>query len=173
MRKVILNVTLSPDGYIEGPNGEFDWCFTDLDYGMSDFFKQIDSVFMGRKSYELTLNIGEVATAGFPNLTYYVFSSSLQKVQEGKVLINSNWKQQVWQIKEQPGRDICLFGGASLVASFLNESLIDEYRFAVHPVVPGSGKPLFTGLKERRSLQLAEAKTWSTGLGSLKCVPGK
>ena len=54
MRKVILSLAVSLDNYIEGPNGEYDWCFTDQDYGLSDFFKQIDSIFIGRKSYELS-----------------------------------------------------------------------------------------------------------------------
>ena len=61
MRKIILGLALSLDGYIEGPNGEYDWCFTDQDYGMNDFFKRIDSIFMGRKSYEVFAKAAEVA----------------------------------------------------------------------------------------------------------------
>ena len=59
MRKVILAVAVSLDGFIEGPNGEYDWCFTDQDYGLSDFFKRIDTVFIGRKTYEMTLAMGD------------------------------------------------------------------------------------------------------------------
>jgi dihydrofolate reductase len=58
MRKIILGVAVSLDGYIEGPNGEFDWCFTDQDYGLSEFFKRIDTSFMGRKTYEVAMAMG-------------------------------------------------------------------------------------------------------------------
>ena len=58
MRKLILGVAVSLDGFIEGPNGEYDWCFSDQDYGMSDFMKRIDAIFFGRKSYEVMLNAG-------------------------------------------------------------------------------------------------------------------
>ena len=70
MRKVILALAVSLDGYIEGPNGEYDWCFTDQDYGLSDFFKRIDAVFIGRKTYELTLNMGDNVSSGFHKLNY-------------------------------------------------------------------------------------------------------
>ena len=53
MGKIILNLAVSLDGFIEGPNGEFDWCFDDQDYGLKEFFNRIDAIFMGRKSYEL------------------------------------------------------------------------------------------------------------------------
>jgi dihydrofolate reductase len=76
MRKLILAVAVSLDGFIEGPNGEYDWCFTDQDYGLSEFFKRIDSLFMGRKSYEMMLAMGE-APAGFPKLKEYIFSTTL------------------------------------------------------------------------------------------------
>ena len=67
-------------GYVEGPNGEFDWCFTDQDYGMSEFFNRIDSLFIGRKSYELTQTMGDDIMPGFPKLTEYVFSNTLNEV---------------------------------------------------------------------------------------------
>src|SRR5687767_15199973 len=78
MRKIILQLAVSLDGYIEGPNGEFDWCFTDQDYGMSDFFKRIDSVFYGRKTYELVLAMESEAPPGFPKLKEYVFSNTME-----------------------------------------------------------------------------------------------
>ena len=74
MRKVILGVAISLDGFIEGPNGEYDWCMTDQDYGMSAFFERIDSMFIGRKSYELFVSVGDAAMPGFPQLKQYVFS---------------------------------------------------------------------------------------------------
>ncbi len=86
MRKIILQLAVSLDGYIEGPNGEFDWCFTDQDYGMSAFFKRIDSTFMGRKTYELVQSMQDEAPTGFPKMKEYVFSNTLTEVKEGVVI---------------------------------------------------------------------------------------
>ncbi|MBI5858832.1 MAG: dihydrofolate reductase [Sphingobacteriales bacterium] len=170
MRSIILGLAVSLDGYIEGPNGEYDWCFTDQDYGMKDFFKRVDTIFMGRKSYELAKSMGD-APAGFPKLKTYVFSNTLQNVEKDEVLIGHNWKEKVQQIKNEPGKDIWLFGGASLVSSFLNEKLIDEFWLAVHPVILGGGKPLFSNVANKVSLKLIESKTYNTGLISLKYIP--
>ena len=167
MRKVILMLAVSLDGYIEGPQGEFDWCFTDQDYGMSDFFRQIDSLFIGRKSYELTLTMGDAAMPGFPKLTEYVFSTTLKEVKPGAVLITGDIEAEVRRIKNQKDKDIWLFGGASLTASLLNLGLVDEIRLAVHPIILGDGKPLFSNIRNRIILNLTDTKTYSSGLVAL------
>jgi dihydrofolate reductase len=167
MRKVILGLAVSLDGYIEGPNGEYDWCFTDQDYGMSDFFKRIDTLFIGRKSYELTLTMDEAGMAGFPKLTEYVFSTTLKEVKLGAILIKGDIEAEVKRIKNEPGKDIWLFGGANLTASLLNLCLIDEIWLAVHPIILGSGKPLFSNIQKRIPLILTDTKTYSSGLVSL------
>ncbi len=167
MRKVILQLAVSLDGYIEGPNGEYDWCLTDQDYGMSEFFKHIDSVFYGRKSYELTLSMGEPEMPGFPRLTEYVFSTTLQKVKPGAILITGDIEAVIKRIKQEPGKDIWLFGGAKLTASLLNLGLVDEISLAVHPIILGGGKPLFSNISQRISLTLTDTKTYSSGLVAL------
>ena len=172
MRKIILSLAVSLDSYIEGPNGEYDWCFTDQDYGMSDFFKRIDSMFIGRKSYELTLQMGDNAMPGFPKLQEYVFSTTLDTVKPGVVLIKGNIQEEVERIKNEPGKDIWLFGGASLTSALLNLGLVDELSLAVHPIILGSGKPLFSDIKNRISLKLTDTKTYSSGLVSLTYVLG-
>ena len=164
MRKIILGLAVSLDGYIEGPNGEYDWCFTDQDYGMSDFFKRIDSMFIGRKSYEFVVNQGEEAMPGFPKLKEYVFSNTLNEVRTGAILIKDNIEEEINKIKKEAGKDIWLFGGASLTTSLLNLGLVDEIGLAVHPILLGSGKPLFNNLKNRISIKLEDVKTYSTGL---------
>ncbi len=167
MRKVILGLAVSLDGFIEGPKGEYDWCFTDQDYGMKEFFERIDSIFIGRKSYEL-LHKTEGNTSWMPaKLKEYVFSTTLTTVVENAILISSDIKKEVERIKNEPGKDIWLFGGASLTSSLLSEGLIDELWLAVHPILLGSGKPLFSGIKDRVHLQLVNSKTYSTGLVSL------
>ncbi|GAB4022652.1 dihydrofolate reductase family protein [Spirosoma koreense] len=168
MRKVILALAVSLDGYIEGPNGEYDWCFTDQDYGMTAFLERIDALFIGRKSYELMNNPAEAASNyTFPEYKKYVFSSTLTDVGTGAELVRGDIKTWVDQLKNQPGKDVWLFGGASLTASFIDEGLVDELFLAVHPILLGAGKPLFSNIQERIKLTLTESKTYSTGLVSL------
>ncbi len=168
MRKLILQLAVSLDGYIEGPNGEYDWCFTDQDYGMSEFFSRIDSVFYGRKSYEMMESAAPPeAGADFPalpKLKEYVFSKTLDKVRPGAVLISGDIQKEVNRIKNEPGKDIWLFGGASLTSSMLEFHLVDEISLAVHPIILGSGKPLFTGIHDRMPVNLIESKPYSSGL---------
>src|SRR6187549_3498793 len=99
MRKIVLQVAVSLDGYIEGPNGEYDWCFTDQDYGLSDFFKRIDTLFMGRKTYELAVSMGDNSMPGFPKMKEYVFSRTLKTVKPGAYLISENIDAEVKKIK--------------------------------------------------------------------------
>ncbi len=166
-RKIILGLAVSLDSFIEGPNGEYDWCFTDQDYGMADFFKRIDTIFVGRKTYEMSLG-QENGIEGFPKMKEYVFSNSLNSVPTGKTLIRGNIKEQVQQIKEEEGKDIWLFGGAELTTSLMNLGLVDELWLSVHPIILGSGKPLFVNIKDKIQLTHFETKTYSTGLVSLK-----
>jgi dihydrofolate reductase len=171
MRKLILAVAVSLDGYIEGPNGEYDWCFTDQDYGLSGFFKKVDSLFMGRRSYEMMQAMGE-APPGFPTLKEYIFSTTIDQVKDGALLIKSNIKEQVEKIKMANGKDIWLFGGAGLTASLMNLGLVDEFSLAVHPVILGAGKPLFNNIAKKTHLILTDTKTYSTGLVSLTYQSG-
>lgn len=167
MRKVILGLAVSLDGFIEGPNGEYDWCFTDQDYGMSGFFKQIDSLFMGRKSYELAQKMG--GSSPWKGITSYVFSNTLKEV-TGKDtrLVSGDLAKEVKALKAMPGKDIWLFGGASLTTSFINLKLVDELWLSVHPILLGTGKPLFQDIQGRKKLILLDTKTYDTGLVSLK-----
>jgi len=167
MRRIILQLAVSLDGYIEGPNGEFDWCFTDQDYGMSAFFKRIDSTFMGRKTYELALAMQDEAPPGFPKFKEYVFSNTLTEIKEEVILINGDIKKKVEKIKKEKGKDIWLFGGAELISLLMNLHLVDEIILAVHPVILGSGKALFSEIKERTWLTLTDHKIYPNGLAFL------
>lgn len=162
MRQVILNLAVSLDGYIDGPQGEYDWCFTDQDYGMTNFFNRIDTVFMGRKSYQLTETMGEAS--GLPAMKTYVFSNTLTKVKNDVNLISGDIGRAITKIKAEPGKDIWLFGGGSLIASFLELRLIDEISLAVHPLLLGGGTPLFPQLKERLPLHFQACTPFSSGL---------
>ena len=166
MRKVILAVAVSLDGFIEGPNGEYDWCFTDLDYSLDEFFKRLDTIFVGRKTYEMSSEM-EGGPPGFPKFKEYIFSTTLEKVKEGATLIKGDIKIEVEKIKKERGKDIWLFGGAGLTTSLMNLGLIDELSLTVYPILLGGGKPLFNNIKDRINLTLVNAKTYSTGVVSL------
>lgn len=161
MRKIILNVAVSLDGFIEGPNGEYDWCFTDGDYGMAEFLANTDAIFFGRKSYELF-------AASFSQMwndkKHYVFSNTLQSLQTDAVLINGDIETKVLELKKGEGQDIWLFGGASLTTSLIKAGLIDEFLLAIHPIILSEGKPLFNGIGKRTWLRLTESKTYESGL---------
>ena len=165
MRQVILGLAVSLDGFIEGPNGEYDWCLTDQDYGMSAFFKRIDAIFIGRKTYEMSL--GMENDGSFPKLQEYVFSNTIDNVKDAAVLVKGDIANEVARIKAGEGKDIWLFGGASLTSSLMNLKLVDEISLAVHPIILGGGKPLFTGITERIKLELIDTKPYKSGLVSL------
>ena len=167
MRKVILGVAVSLDGFIEGPNGEYDWCFMDPEYNMMEFIQRFDAVFVGRKTYEMSLKM-EGGPEGFPKMKEYIFSTTLDQVKPGAILIKSdNIRSEVEKIKQESGRDIWLFGGAGLTTSLMNEGLVDELSLAVYPVILGGGKRLFNNIRERIQLTLLNSKTYASGLISL------
>jgi dihydrofolate reductase len=168
MRKIILGVAVSLDGFIEGPNGEYDWCFTDQDYGMNEFLKRIDAIFYGRKSYEMAAGV-EAPGGGNPwvGMKSYVFSNTLKQPGKDFELVGGDIEKEVKKIKAMNGKDIWLFGGASLTTSLMNAGLVDELWLAVHPILLGKGKLLFSGIEKRIKTRLLGTKSYETGLVSL------
>ena len=164
MRKIILNLCLSLDGFIEGPDGEYDWCFTDQDYGMSKFLMQTDAVFCGRKSYDLLISIGDEILAGKKK---YVFSKSLQTAENNWSLVSDISGETVRSIIAESGADIWLFGGSNLTTHLLRLGLIDRMILSIHPLILGGGTPLFDLMPNRLLLQLVDSQTYSTGLVQL------
>lgn len=165
MRKVILNVAVSLDNLIEGPRGEYDWCFTDQDYGMSEFLRRTDTVLMGRKSYELIMKTDDSYLAGMKR---YVFSRTLNEVKApDTILVRDEVARTVRALQNEVGGDMWLFGGASLISTFMKEGLVDELVLAIHPLVLGRGKPLFHELTARTQLRLTDSRVYDTGLVQL------
>jgi dihydrofolate reductase len=172
-RKVILDLAVTLDGYIEGKNGEIDWCIMDPDMDFTHFLNGIDTIFYGRKSYDLW---GQYAPGTDDsdsdkemwNIVHskekYVFSRTQQATDNGVVFINENILEEVNKLKSQPGKDIWLYGGASLITTFIQLGLVDEFRLSVHPVILGDGKPLFVDIKERINLNLVDTRTFSSGV---------
>jgi dihydrofolate reductase len=165
MRKVLLGVAVSLDGFIEGPKGEYDWCFTDQDYGLSDFMKGIDGIFMGRKSYEVAQQYeGQNPWKGMKT---YVFSNTIKSTSKEVEIVSGDISKKVAEIKNSKGKDLWLFGGADLTTQFINQNSIDELWLSIHPILLGSGKPLFQNLDDRKNLELIDHKIYDTGLVSV------
>lgn len=155
---------MSLDGLIEGPNGEFDWCFTDQDYGMTDFLASIDAVLYGRKSYEVMMKEGKGKNP-FSNKQTFVVSNTLSDHSD-YILLKGDVIQKIKEIKSSEGKNIWLFGGAELMTSLIEAHLVDELMLAVHPIILGKGKALFDALPGRLSTKLIGSKVYSSGLVS-------
>jgi dihydrofolate reductase len=161
MRKIILSVAVSLDGFIEGPLGEYDWCPTPSGQEMIDFMNEIDVIFMGRKSYEMA------DLSMFPGKVCYVFSNTLKNDKGSIHILGGDLIAAVNEIKNQPGKDIWLFGGASLTTHFINHQLVDEMWLGLVPILLGKGKPLFQNIEARQHFMADTAKA-SNGYFSLK-----
>lgn len=181
MKKVILDLAVTLDGFIEGANGEIDWCIMDGDMDFDGFLSGIDTIFYGRVSYDSWGNYQPDENAdpeekklweAVHSKNKFVFSSQNRK-DENAVFINSDIEEKVSEIKKQGGKDIWLYGGASIIKTFINSNLIDIYRISVHPIALGKGKPLFEDLKERLNLKLIKTNTFKSGVVQLIYEPVK
>ena len=158
MRRVCYSVAASLDGFIAGPNDEFDWIVMDPEIDFRALFRRFDTMLMGRRSYEAARRQGG---GGMPGLTAYVFSSTLSQADCPDAKLSRDPGETVRSLKAQPGRDIWLFGGGSLFRSLLKLGLVDEVQVAVVPVLLGGGKPLLEPPAERASLRLTKHTLYS------------
>ncbi|MCB0659080.1 MAG: dihydrofolate reductase [Saprospiraceae bacterium] len=163
-RKIILNLCTSLDFFIEGAQGEIDWCFIDQDYSMTEFLARIDTILFGRKSYEQLI---ELMPDGFPGKERVVCTRNPDYTVDGVRVIPGDLPKSIEMLTHEPGKDIWLFGGSDLAQSMLANQLIDEMMISVHPLLLGQGKPLFPGLTSRVALHLTDCRTFSTGLVQL------
>lgn len=175
-RRMILDLAVTLDGFIEGKNGEVDWCIMDPEMGFINFLNQIDTILYGRKSYDLwgqftPGNEDADTEKELWDLVHskekYVFSRTQKGTDNKAIFINDNIVEEVNKLKNKPGKDIWLYGGASLITTFINLGLVDEFRLSVHPVILGAGKPLFIDIKKRLNLKLVNTKTFSSGVVQL------
>lgn len=182
MRKLIAALVVSVDGFIEGPNGELDWIETWED--PFDLLPHIDTCVLGRGMYPgyeqywgaIQANpegilpfTGKAASKG--EIDYAQFAAKTPHIVLSKTLDQVAWKntrivrdvEEIRKMKQQPGKDMHAVGGATLVSSLMNVGLIDEIRLVVAPIVLGTGKALFTDVKERHTLKFLGAKPLSSG----------
>jgi len=178
MRKVVVWNMVTLDGYFEGRNPwEIDWheyvWGEDLERFSLDQAKEVGTLLFGRKTYEGMADYWSTATgevAEFMNsISKVVFSSSLKTAEWSNTrLVKGSAEEEVARLKQEPGKDLFIFGSANLIASLTAQGLIDEYRIGLNPLVLGGGTPMFKPSEERMRLKLLEARTMQSGVVLLR-----
>ena len=168
MKKVVLGVGISLDGYIARPDGAVDFLFMPKDYSMAPFFKRVDAAVMGRKTFEMGLKLGGGKLSNY-GMKCYVFSRTLGNIRhEDFAVVNEPLKPFIEALKKKKGKDIWLMGGGELTRAFLQDDLVDELYLGVVPTLIGEGIPAFPSGFPQREFALAENKTYSKGLIALR-----
>ena len=145
-RKIVVFIAASLDGYIATPEDRLDWLFRvqgEGDNGYTEFVQTVDTVIMGRRTYNWLLH--ETGREGFPyrEQTCYVYSKSEKADYENVIFLSEPVASLAVLLRQQPGKDIRVVGGGRLIDSFLEEDLIDEWIITLAPVLLGDGIPLF------------------------------
>lgn len=168
MRKVTFGGANSLDNYLARPDHAVDW----LRWGheaaevMADYWRDVDTVLMGRKTYEVAVASGQGGGdgGGDPGVTTYVFSRTLPEGPgRGMTVVGRDPAEFVRELKAQDGKDICLMGGGELARPLFEAGLIDELGFNIHPVLLGSGIPLFHPMSRQIDLELTGCRPFKNG----------
>ncbi|MFF1304095.1 dihydrofolate reductase family protein [Streptomyces sp. NPDC058307] len=185
MRKIVLMMSMSLDGYIEGPDRDISWHRVDdeLHAHMNATVARMGGLLHGRVVYELMADYWPTADADpeapasvrefapiWRDLPKVVYSRTLTHVDWNSTLVREVVPEEVRALKEQPGGDLSL-GGAGVAETFLRYGLVDELRIYVHPVLIGRGKPLFPDSDTPTSLRLVESHTFGNGVVLLRYEP--
>jgi len=179
-RKIIVYIATSADGYIARSDGNVDWLNrtqTGDDYGMGEFFKSIDTVLWGRKTYEPLLQKflarkPKTSTRSSSNrksspskIKNYVFTHNPpDRTPPGVEFVSGSVSQFAQRLRSEPGKDIWMMGGGGVIASFLDEGEIDEFMIHVVPLFIGEGIPLVQPRHRTVELELLSTKSWPDGL---------
>ena len=164
MRKVVFGGANSLDNYFARKDDAVDWLMWSDEVGkiMADYFKTFDTIVMGRRTYEVAIAMGQDGST--PGMKTYVFSRTLKPRSTKRLEITSeDVAEVVGRLKQQEGKDICIMGGGLLAKSLFEADLIDEIGFNIHPVLLGSGVPLFYEMNRQIDLELIDCKTLKTG----------
>lgn len=181
MRKLILSMQVSLDGFVEGVDGDMSWMQPDDDQLWDDLFnmlQQVDLFVLGSGMWEeyrdywkkalgeSGFSANEIKYARLAEKTrHIVFSGTLQEAGWENTTINSgSLVDEIKAIKQQPGKSIQIVGGAKLAASFIDSGLVDEYRILINPAIIAGGKSIFHGLNNRHLLELTDVKRLSKQL---------
>jgi dihydrofolate reductase len=190
MRKVVMMLHVSLDGYVAPPDGSLEWItYTpELEAYAHAMEPEMDAVIFGRNTYEgmkgywhdvVLAKLAEHTETEanharwLDSATKVVISRTLTSVDDwhNSLLIKDNIAEEIAKLKQQPGKDMWLIGSPSIAQEFIRLNLIDEYRINVNPIMLGGGTPLFTGLDQPRRLKLLEARTIEGGVVALRYAP--
>ena len=175
MRKVILYIAASLDGYIARPDGDVAWLESfpnpeQTDHGYADLMEEIDTTLMGNETYKAILGFG--IPFPYSDKTNYVFTRNTSP-QNGEFVrfVSGDMAAFVREIKAQSGKSIWLIGGGQVIRLLMDAGLVDEYRVAIMPIVLGEGIPLFPKPITETRLRLVSAKAYGTGAVMLTYRP--
>jgi dihydrofolate reductase len=163
MRKITFGGANSLDNYLARADHAVDWLMWGDEAAavMADYWKTIDTVLMGRKTYEVALRSGP---GSYQGMTTYVFSRTLSAGSRGgATIVSQDAVDFVRDLKRQDGKDICLMGGGELARPLFEAGLIDEIGFNIHPVLLGSGIPLIHPMCRQIDLELRECRAFKNG----------
>ena len=167
-------MAISADGFIARKDGAVDWLDRPRpkgNYGMAEFWKSIDTIVMGRKTYDMAMKFvkkGQATPGMFQGIKHYVFSRKRRKKAfEGFEFVTESVKDFAQGLRKQKGKNIFMLGGAGIIGSFLDEGEIDEFMIAVIPVFIGEGIPLIAPRHRTVPLKLLSTKKFSDGVVKL------
>lgn len=174
MRRILVSNYVTLDGLYAGPNGEIDWFIWDDEMAQQakNLIGAIDTILFGRVTYEGMAAFWPTATTEDPviaramnSLPKVVFSRTLHTVDwNNSRLIKGDLAAEVQKLKQQPGRDMVIYGSGQIVQALTNLGLIDRYLLFVNPIVVGAGKSLFEGVTNRPNLKLLQTKAFRSGV---------
>ncbi len=172
MKKVRYSVAASLDGYIAGPNGEYDWIIMDPAIDFGAFMDRFDTMLVGRGTFEVAVK--QAAAESFAGLKTYVFSTTLEQEHYPEVTIADDAVAVVSALRHEAGKEIWLMGGGKLFQSLLTAGLVDEVEIAVVPILLGGGIQMLPATDARVALALTDIERYPSGIISLRyTVPGR
>jgi dihydrofolate reductase len=167
MRNVVYGGAMSLDGFIAGPNGEYDWIVMDPEIDFPALMRRFDTFLIGRKTFEVMRRMGTTAPA--PGIQNIVCSRTLRPDDCPHAVLTQDAAAVVKDLRDKPGRDIALYGGGELFRSLLGANLVDEVSVAVVPVLLGGGVPLLPSPADRARLRLRTHRVYEkTGTVALE-----
>jgi dihydrofolate reductase len=175
------------DGFIAGPNEEMDWVMVDEEMGTyeDDLVSAADTLLLGRVTYQSFAgswpHVPDNPSAPEGEKEYARKLNAMRKIVFSRTLESVEWNnstlrkevvpEEIEQLKQEPGRDMLIYGSASIIQTLTNHGLIDEYQVLVHPVILGGGKPLFQNIQHQVKLKLVNTKTHPSGVVVLSYQP--
>ena len=165
MRRLIYSVACSLDGYIAREDHSFDWIPHDQDSRLSEFFKNLDTILIGRKTHDLMVSAGQPAFPGMAN--YVITRNPNPPVVKGVHWVTTDPVAFVRNLRRRSGKDIWLMGGSNLASTFFDARMVTDIKLAVVPILLGKGIPLFGRFDAETTLKLIDQKAHPNGIVQL------